>query len=116
MSSTLFAPLAIRDATFSNRIAVSSLCQYSSEDGFANDWHFVHLGSRAVGGAGLVMTEASAVLPEARISPQDLGIWKDDHIRDLTRIVDFIHAQGSAAGIQLAHAGAQSKYEASMGR
>ncbi|MDP9161263.1 MAG: NADPH dehydrogenase NamA [Acidobacteriota bacterium] len=105
MSSKLFSPLTIRDTAFSNRIAVSSMCQYSSDDGFANDWHFVHLGSRAVGGAGLVMTEAAAILSEARISPQDLGIWKDDHIHFLARIVDFLHAQGSAAGIQLAHAG-----------
>jgi 2,4-dienoyl-CoA reductase-like NADH-dependent reductase (Old Yellow Enzyme family) len=81
------------------------MCEYSSTDGFANDWHFVHLGSRAVGGAGLVLTEATAVLPEGRISPHDLGIWKDDHIESLARIVRFIHEQGSAAGIQLAHAG-----------
>ena len=76
----LFNPLAIRDITLSNRVFVSPMCQYSSTDGYANDWHFVHLGSRAVGGAGLVLTEATAVLPEGRISPQDLGIWKDDHV------------------------------------
>jgi 2,4-dienoyl-CoA reductase-like NADH-dependent reductase (Old Yellow Enzyme family) len=81
------------------------MCQYSSTDGYANDWHFVHLASRAAGGAGLVFTEASAVLPEGRISPQDLGIWKDDHIEPLARIVTFIHKQGSVAGMQLAHAG-----------
>ncbi len=81
------------------------MCQYSSEDGFANDWHLVHLGSRAVGRAGLVFTEASAVLPEGRISPQDLGIWKDEHVEMLARIVRFIDGQGSVAGIQLAHAG-----------
>ncbi len=81
------------------------MCQYSSEDGFANDWHFVHLGSRAVGRAALVFTEASAVLPEGRISPQDLGIWKDEHIEMLARIVRFIDGQGSVAGMQLAHAG-----------
>lgn len=81
------------------------MCQYSSDDGFANEWHLVHMGSRAVGGAGLVMTEAAAILSEARISPQDLGIWKDDHIHFLARIVDFLHAQVSATGIQLAHAG-----------
>ena len=81
------------------------MCQYSSEDGFATDWHLVHLGSRAVGRAGLVFTEATAVLPEGRISPQDLGIWKDDHIEMLARIVRFIDRQGSVAGIQLAHAG-----------
>src|ERR1700726_531824 len=101
----LFDPLAIRDITFANRVFVSPMCQYSSTDGYANDWHFVHLGSRAVGGAGLVFTEATAVLPEGRISPQDLGIWMDDHIEPLARVVRFIHEQGSVAGIQLAHAG-----------
>jgi len=101
----LFDSLAIRDIQFANRVFVSPMCQYSSDDGFANDWHFVHLGSRAVGGAGLVLTEATAVLPEARISPQDLGIWNDDHIEPLARIVRFIHEQGSVAGMQLAHAG-----------
>jgi len=101
----LFDCLAIRDITFANRVFVSPMCEYSSTDGFANDWHFVHLGSRAVGGAGLVLTEATAVLPEGRISPHDLGIWKDDHIESLARIVRFIHEQGSAAGMQLAHAG-----------
>ena len=101
----LFDRLAIRDITFANRVFVSPMCEYSSTDGFSNDWHVVHLGSRAVGGAGLVLTEATAVLPEGRISPQDLGIWKDDHIEPLARIVRFIHEQGSAAGMQLAHAG-----------
>jgi 2,4-dienoyl-CoA reductase-like NADH-dependent reductase (Old Yellow Enzyme family) len=101
----LFDPLAIRDITFANRIFVSPMCQYSSTDGYANDWHFVHLGTRAVGGAGLVLTEATAVLPEGRISPQDLGIWMDEHIEPLARIVRFIHGQGSVAGMQLAHAG-----------
>lgn len=101
----LFEALALRDVKLSNRIAVSPMCQYSSDGGFANDWHFVHLGSRAVGGAGLVFTEATAVLPEGRISPQDLGIWSDDHIKPLDRIVRFIHEQGAVAGIQLAHAG-----------
>src|SRR6201987_5336144 len=81
------------------------MCQYSSTDGFANDWHLVHLGSPAVGGAALVFTEATAVLPEARISPQDLGIWSDKHIEPLARIVRFIHEQGGVAGMQLAHAG-----------
>lgn len=81
------------------------MCQYSSEDGFANDWHLVHLGSRAQGGAGLVMLEAAAVLPEGRISPADLGIWRDEHILNLRRIAEFIHTQGSRAGMQLAHAG-----------
>jgi 2,4-dienoyl-CoA reductase-like NADH-dependent reductase (Old Yellow Enzyme family) len=101
----LFDPLAIRDITFANRVFVSPMCQYSSTDGYASDWHFVHLGSRAVGGAGLVLTEATAVLPEGRISPQDLGIWTDDHIEPLARVVRFIHEQGSVAGMQLAHAG-----------
>jgi 2,4-dienoyl-CoA reductase-like NADH-dependent reductase (Old Yellow Enzyme family) len=81
------------------------MCQYSSTDGFASDWHLVHLGSRAVGGAGLVLTEATAVVPEGRISPQDLGIWKDEHVEPLRRIARFIHEQGSVAGMQLAHAG-----------
>ncbi len=103
--SRLFDPLKIRDLTFANRVFVSPMCQYSSENGYANDWHFVHLGSRAVGGAGLVLTEATAILPEGRISPQDLGIWEDGHIEMLTKIVRFIHEQGSIGGIQLAHAG-----------
>jgi 2,4-dienoyl-CoA reductase-like NADH-dependent reductase (Old Yellow Enzyme family) len=101
----LFDSLVIRDVKFANRVFVSPMCEYSSTDGYANDWHFVHLGSRAVGGAGLVLTEATAVLPEARISPQDLGIWSDDHIEPLARIVRFINEQGSVAGMQLAHAG-----------
>ena len=101
----LFEPLTIRGVSFSNRIFVSPMCEYSSSDGFANDWHFVHLGSRAVGGAGLVFTEATAVTPEGRISPEDLGIWKDDHVDMLARIVRFVHEQGSVAGMQLAHAG-----------
>jgi 2,4-dienoyl-CoA reductase-like NADH-dependent reductase (Old Yellow Enzyme family) len=101
----LFEPLVIKSITFKNRIAVSPMCQYSSEDGFANDWHLVHLGSRAVGGAGLIISEACAVSPEGRISPYDLGIWKDAHIDFLSRITGFIEAQGSVAGIQLAHAG-----------
>jgi 2,4-dienoyl-CoA reductase-like NADH-dependent reductase (Old Yellow Enzyme family) len=101
----LFDPLSVRGVKFANRAFVSPMCEYSSSDGFANDWHFVHLGSRAVGGAGLVLTEATAVLPEGRISPQDLGIWSDDHVEELARIVRFIHGQGSVAGMQLAHAG-----------
>jgi 2,4-dienoyl-CoA reductase-like NADH-dependent reductase (Old Yellow Enzyme family) len=101
----LFSPLSIRDTTFANRVFVSPMCQYSSADGYANDWHFVHLGSRAVGGAGLVFTEATAVLPEGRISPQDFCIWMDDHIEPLARIVRFSHEQGSVAAMQLAHAG-----------
>jgi len=101
----LFAPFPIRHLTLANRIVVSPMCQYSSTDGFANDWHLVHLGSRAVGGAALVFTEASAVTPEGRISPQDLGIWNDAHVDSLARIVRFVHAQGAACGTQLAHAG-----------
>ena len=101
----LFDQLRIREVTFPNRVFVSPMCQYSSTEGHANDWHFVHLGGRAVGGAGLVFTEATAVLPEARISPHDLGIWKDDQIEMLSRITRFIHEQGSVAGMQLAHAG-----------
>ena len=101
----LFDPLTIRDLQFANRVFVSPMCQYSSSDGLPNDWHLVHLGSRAVGGAGLVMAEATAVLPEGRISPQDLGIWSDAHVEPLRRIVRFIHDQGSVAGMQLAHAG-----------
>src|SRR5437016_3168568 len=101
----LFDPLAIRDLNFANRVFVSPMCQYSSKDGYATDWHLVHLGSRAVGGAGLIFTEATAVLPEGRISPQDLGIWDDGHVEMLSRIVRFIHEQGSIAGMQLAHAG-----------
>ena len=104
----LFSPLKLRDVTLRNRIGVSPMCQYSSEDGFANDWHFVHLGAFATGGAGLVITEANAVVPEGRISPQDLGIWKDEHIPALRRITDFIHAHGAIAGTQLAHAGRKS--------
>src|SRR5438067_3767288 len=101
----LFDRLAIRDLNFANRVFVSPMCQYSSQDGYANDWHLVHLGSRAVGGAGLVFTEATAVHPEARISPQDLGVWDDEHIEPLARIVRFVAQQGSLIGMQLAHAG-----------
>src|ERR1035438_8212684 len=101
----LLAPLALREITLRNRIAVSPMCQYSSEDGFANDWHLVHLGSRAAGGAALVMTEAAAVEARGRISPQDLGIWKDEHGEFLARIAAFVRQQGAVAGIQLAHAG-----------
>ena len=101
----LFDPLTIRDITFANRVFVSPMCEYSSTDGFATDWHFVHLGSRAIGGAGLIFTEATAVTPEGRISPQDLGIYRDEHIEPLARIVRFISEQGAIAGMQLAHAG-----------
>jgi 2,4-dienoyl-CoA reductase-like NADH-dependent reductase (Old Yellow Enzyme family) len=101
----LFSPLTIRGVTFRNRIAVSPMCQYSSDDGFANDWHLVHLGSRAAGGAALVIAEASAVEARGRISPQDLGIWKDEHIENLARIAAFVKARGAVPGIQIAHAG-----------
>jgi 2,4-dienoyl-CoA reductase-like NADH-dependent reductase (Old Yellow Enzyme family) len=101
----LFSPLEIRDITLRNRIAVSPMCQYSCEDGFATDWHLVHLGSRAVGGAGLVIVEATAVEARGRITAGDLGLWKDEHIVPLARIAAFIKAQGAAAGIQIAHAG-----------
>lgn len=103
--AALFTPLQIGGVTLKNRIVVSPMCEYSAVDGFANDWHLVHLGSRAVGGAGLILTEALAVSPEARISPADIGIWKDEHIEKLKQIVDFLHANGSIAGVQLAHAG-----------
>lgn len=105
MTAPLFSPFQLRSVELRNRIGVSPMCQYSSEDGFANDWHLAHLGSRAQGGAGLVSLEASAVLPEGRISPADLGVWKDEHIPNLRRIAEFLHTQGSRAGIQLAHAG-----------
>lgn len=105
MQPHLFTPLTIRGVTFRNRIAVSPMCQYSSDDGFANDWHLVHLGSRAAGGAGLVITEATAVEPRGRISPRDLGIWKDDQIANLSRIAAFVKQQGAVPGMQIAHAG-----------
>src|SRR6185312_8716743 len=101
----LFEPLRLRDFTFANRIFVSPMCQYSSVDGYSNDWHYVHLASRAVGGAALVMTEATAVTPDGRISPHDLGIYDDGHVAGLARCVDFIHGQKVLAGTQLAHAG-----------
>ena len=103
--SELFSPLTLRALTLRNRIGVAPMCQYSSTEGYANDWHFVHLGAFATGGAGLVICEATAVVPEGRISPADLGIWHDDHVPALRRITDFVQAQGSVAGIQLAHAG-----------
>ena len=101
----LFTPIAFREITLQNRIVVSPMCQYSSDDGFASDWHLVHLGSRAVGGASLVFTEAAAVTPEGRISPQDLGLWKDAHAEMLARIAKLVRAQGAEMGIQLAHSG-----------
>src|SRR5499433_388597 len=105
MSHPLFSPLQLRSITFPNRIAVSPMCEYSCEDGFANDWHLVHLGSRAVGGAGLVMTEATGVEVRGRISPRDLGLWKDAHVEFLERIVRFVESRGAVSGVQLAHAG-----------
>ncbi len=102
---SLFEPLQIRDSKFRNRIFVSPMCQYSCVDGFANDWHLVHLGSRAVGGAGAVMVEATAVEAIGRISPGDMGIWKDQQIEPLARIARFVKQQGAVPGIQLAHAG-----------
>jgi len=105
MSSKLFSPLLIKSITLKNRIVISPMCQYSSIDGFANNWHLVHLGSRASGGAGLIIQEATAVAPEGRISPEDLGIWKDEHIEKLKAITAFIKSQNAVPGIQLAHAG-----------
>src|SRR3954452_11058393 len=101
----LFDPLTIRDLEFANRVFVSPMCQYSSTDGMPDDWHLVHLGARAVGGAGLVMTEATAVTSEGRISPQDTGIWNDTQAEAWSRIATFVKKQGAAGGMQLAHAG-----------
>ncbi len=101
----LFQPLKIKDVTLRNRVAVSPMCQYSSEDGFPNEWHFVHLGSRAVGGAGLVVVEATAVSPEGRISPGDSGIYHEAHVEPFAKINRFMKQHGAVAGIQLAHAG-----------
>ncbi len=106
----LFSPLVIRGVTLKHRIAVSPMCEYSSQDGFANEWHFVHLGSRAVGGAALVMTEATSVSPEGRISMADLGIWKDEHIPQLEKITQFVLRQGAVPGMQLAHAGRKASH------
>ena len=103
--SLLYSPLKLKGLTLPNRIVVSPMCQYSSADGMATDWHLVHYGSRPIGGAGLIMTEAAAVLPEGRISPADLGIWKDEHIEPLKRITTFIREQGAKPAIQLGHAG-----------
>lgn len=107
----LFSPITIKNTEFKNRIVVSPMCEYSSIDGFANDWHLVHLGSRAIGGAALVITEATAVSPEGRISYGDLGIYKDEHIEKLNQITDFIHQHDAKAGIQLAHAGRKASHE-----
>jgi 2,4-dienoyl-CoA reductase-like NADH-dependent reductase (Old Yellow Enzyme family) len=112
MSHPLFSSFQLRSVVFPNRIGVSPMCEYSSEDGFANDWHLVHLGCHAQGGAGLVMTEAAAVTAQGRISINDLGIWKDEHIAKLEQIARFVHSQGARAGVQLAHAGRKSSMTA----
>ncbi len=101
----LFDPLTVRGVTLRNRIGVSPMCQYSYTDGFSNDWQLVHLGARAVGGAGLILTEATAVEPRGRITPDDVGIWSDAHVDPLARVTRFIKEQGAVAGIQIAHAG-----------
>lgn len=103
--SKLLSPISIKDVVLKNRIVVSPMCQYSAVDGFATNWHLVHYGSRAIGGAGLIIQEATAVSPEGRISPDDLGLWKDEHVEKLKEITTFIHSHGAVAGIQLAHAG-----------
>lgn len=109
--TNLFSSLNIKGTTLKNRIAVSPMCEYSSTDGFANDWHLVHLGAFATGGAGLIITEAAAVSPEGRITYADLGIWKDEHIEKLKQITTFIEAQGAVPGIQLAHAGRKASHD-----
>src|SRR5690606_27745113 len=103
--SHLFEPIKLRDLVVSNRAWVSPMCQYSAEDGLPNDWHLVHLGQFATGGAGLIVTEATAVVPEGRISPGDTGLWNDEQTEAWRRINDFLHQQGAATAIQLAHAG-----------
>src|SRR5512133_1269379 len=103
--SKLFSPFELRSVTFRNRIFVSPMCQYSSQEGLPTAWHLVHLGSRAVGGAGLVMVAATAISPEGRISPDDSGIWSDAHVEACAPIVRFISEQCAVPGIQLAHAG-----------
>lgn len=110
--SHLFSPIEFRDVRLRNRIVVSPMCQYSSVDGFASDWHLVHLGSRAIGGAGAVITEATAVLPEGRISPDDLGLWKDEHVEGLRRALRFVEEAGAVPGVQLAHAGRKASSSA----
>ncbi|WP_144921636.1 NADH:flavin oxidoreductase/NADH oxidase [Halorubrum salsamenti] len=110
MPDSLFTPFTLRDTEFRNRVMLSPMCQYSADDGFANDWHRVHLGSRAAGGAGVVMTEATAVEPRGRITPNCLGIWSDEHAEAIEPIVDFVKSQGATAGIQLAHAGRKASH------
>ncbi|AWG23562.1 oxidoreductase [Flavobacterium faecale] len=110
--SILFSPIEIKKVTLKNRIVISPMCQYSAIDGFANNWHLVHLGSRASGGAGLIIQEATSVLPEGRISPEDLGLWNDAQIEKLKEITDFIRSQDCVPGIQLAHAGRKASHAA----
>ena len=112
MTASLYEPLTLRGVTMRNRIGVSPMCEYSSVDGFANDWHVVHVGSRAVGGAGLVLTEATAVTEDGRISPHDLGIYRDAHVEMLSRIARFVSAQGAVPGMQLSHAGRKASTDA----
>ncbi len=112
MSASLHEPFSLRGVTMRNRIGVSPMCEYSSADGFASDWHLVHLGSRAVGGAGLVLTEATAITADGRISPFDLGIYRDEHVEMLARIAAFVSAQGAVPGMQLAHAGRKASTDA----
>jgi 2,4-dienoyl-CoA reductase-like NADH-dependent reductase (Old Yellow Enzyme family) len=107
--SVLFSPLTLRSLQFKNRVFVSPMCQYSSVEGMPTDWHLVHLGSRAVGGAALVMTEATAVSREGRISPHDLGLWSVEHAAALRRVTSFIKAQGAIPAVQLAHAGRKAR-------
>ncbi len=101
----LFDPLTLRSVSLRNRIGVSPMCQYSAEDGFANDWHLTHYGARAAGGAGLIIVEATAVEPIGRISPNDLGLWSDEQIEPLARVVRYLREYGAAPAIQIAHAG-----------
>jgi 2,4-dienoyl-CoA reductase-like NADH-dependent reductase (Old Yellow Enzyme family) len=110
MTDSLFEPLTLRDTEFRNRVMLSPMCQYSADDGLANDWHRIHLGSRAVGGAGVVMTEATAVEERGRITPDCLGIWSDEHAEAIEPIVDFVRSQGATPGIQLAHAGRKASH------
>ncbi|TKX48098.1 NADH:flavin oxidoreductase/NADH oxidase [Halorubrum sp. SD690R] len=110
MTDTLFTPLSLRDAEFRNRIMLSPMCQYSADDGLATDWHRVHLGARAAGGAGVVMTEATAAEARGRITPDCLGIWSDEHAEAIEPIVEFVRSQGAAPGIQLAHAGRKASH------
>src|SRR5437868_6807539 len=112
MTTRLFSPLTLRELTFRNRVFVSPMCQYSSVDGMPTDWHLVHLGSRAIGGAGLVMVEATGVSPIGRISPDDSGIWSDAHAEAFKRITAFIKSAGAVPAIQIAHAGRKGSTDA----